>query len=111
MKIGYFCESLADQAAMAEFTAGIFVQPSEPISMDLAAHGVPGFFRALDGVFRGVHFNSDAEGLVIVADCDDTELHEASHDAPGHDTKDCRMCEIRKILTRAKNQLRPRSVG
>jgi len=77
MKIAYYCESPADQAAMAVFTEGILGEPPEPISLDLEAHSVPKFFSALDGVFRGVHYNSDAEGLVLVVDCDDTELHES----------------------------------
>jgi len=55
MKIGFYGESRADQAAMAVFTEGILGEAPEPISMDLEAHSVPAFFSALDGVFRGVH--------------------------------------------------------
>ena len=91
MKIGYYCESPADQAAMAIFAQGILGQPPEPINMDLEAHSVPGFFGALDGVFRGVHYNSDADGLIVVVDCDDTELHEPGHDAPGKAGERCRL--------------------
>jgi hypothetical protein len=108
MKIGYYCESPVDQAAMRVFTEGILGEPPEPINMDLEAHSVPGFFSALDGVFRGVHWNSDAEGLVVVVDCDDTDLHDPSHDTPGQAAENCRLCEIRKIITRARNQVKPR---
>ena len=76
--------------------------------MDLEAHSVPGFFSALGGVFRGVHFNSDAEGLVVVVDCDKSELHKADHDQPGADTRDCRFCQVRKIIAQARGQVRPR---
>jgi hypothetical protein len=108
MKIGYYCESPADQAAMAVFTQGILGEPPEPINMDLEAHGVTGVFSALDGVFRGVHYNSDAEGLVIVVDCDDTELHDPSHDAPGGDEERCRLCRARKIIAKAQKKLKAR---
>lgn len=108
MKIAYYCESRADQAAMAVFTEGILGQPPEPINMDLEAHSVPKFFSALDGVFRGVHYNSDAEGLVVVVDCDDTELHESSHDTPEGSAENCRLCQVRKIIAKARNQLKPR---
>jgi len=108
MKIGYYCESPADQAAMAIFTQGILGEPPEPINMDLEAHSVPGFFGALDGVFRGVHYNSDADGLIVVVDCDDTQPHDASHDEPGKGAEGCRLCEIRKIMARARNQLKAR---
>jgi hypothetical protein len=43
MKIGYFCESRADQAALEVFTEGILGQSPEPINIDLEAHSVPGF--------------------------------------------------------------------
>jgi hypothetical protein len=88
MRIGYYCESPADQSAMAIFTGGVLGQAPEPINMDLEAHSVPGFFSALDGVFRGVHYNSDAEGLVVVVDCDNTAIHDSAHDQPGADPED-----------------------
>jgi hypothetical protein len=76
MKVGYYCESPADEAAMVVFVEGILGTPPEPINLDLEAHSVPAFFSALDGVFRGVHYNSDAEALIIVVDNDDADLHE-----------------------------------
>jgi hypothetical protein len=108
MKIGFYCESPVDQAAMRVFTEGILGDPPEPINMDLEGHSVPAFFSALDGVFRGVYYNSDAEGLVIVADCDDTELHDPAHDAPGGDSDRCRLCRVRKIIAGARISLKPR---
>src|SRR5713226_2943710 len=108
MKIGFYGESPADQAAMAVFAEGILREPPEPINMDLEAHSVPGFFSALDGVFRGVHYNSDAEGLIVVVDCDDTELHSSVHDTPGSSEERCRLCRVRKIITQARKQLKAR---
>src|SRR5260221_6824348 len=76
--------------------------------MDLEGHGVTVLLNALDGVFRGVHYNSDAEAWVIVVDCDDTELHDVTHDVPGGDNERCRLCQARKIINPAQNQLKPR---
>ena len=109
MKIGFYGESRADQAAMAVIVEGIMGAPPEPISMDLEGHGVTVLLNALDGVFRGVHYNSDAEALVIVVDCDDTELHDVTHDVQGGDKERCRLCQARKIINRAQNQLKPRN--
>jgi hypothetical protein len=108
MKIGYYCESPADQAAMEVFAEGLLGELTAPINMDLKAHSVPGFFSALDGVFRGVHFNSDAEGLIVVVDCDNTELHDAAHNTPQGATENCRLCKVHKIIAKARNQLGPR---
>ena len=102
MKVGYYCEPPADQAAMTIFAEGILGYRPEPINMDLEAHSVPSFFSALDGVFRGVHYNSDADGLVIVVDSDNTELHNSDHDKPGAGEESCRFCRARKIIARAR---------
>ncbi len=106
MKIGFYGESPADQAAMAVFAEGILREPPEPINMDLEAHSVPGFFSALDGVFRGVHYNSDAEGLIVVVDCDETELHDPGHDTAAVGGERCRLCQARKITAQARKQLK-----
>ncbi len=108
MKLGFFSESPADQAAMAVFAAGLLGTPPEPIDNDLQAHGVAGVLNALDGVIRGVHYNSDAEGLVVVVDCDETEFHDSSHDTPGGGGERCRFCKLHKIIARARNQLKAR---
>lgn len=62
--------------------------------------------RSVGTVFRGVHYNSDAEGLVVVVDCDDTLSHDASHDEPGGSKDRCRFCEVRKVIDRARNSLK-----
>jgi hypothetical protein len=108
MKIGYYCESSADAAAMAVFVEGLLGKPPEPINIDIEGRSVPGFFKALDGVYRGVHYNSDAEGLVVVVDCDDTELHNAEHDKLAGSGEDCRLCQARKIIAKAQRQLKAR---
>src|SRR5262249_42325788 len=98
----------ADQAALAIFTEGILGQAPEPINMDLEARSVPGFFAALDGVFRGVHFISDADALVVLVDCDNTEPHHSAHDEPGKVVENCRLCKIRKTISKARSQVKAR---
>lgn len=111
MRIGFYSESPADQAALAVFAEGILGVPPEPISMkDLAGRGVGSVFKALDGVYRGVYYNSDAEAFVVVVDCDDTEMHSETHEAGESASQSCRYCTMRKIINRAKNQMR-RVVG
>jgi hypothetical protein len=108
MKIGFYCESPVDAAAMKIFTAGILKQMPEEINMPLNGRGVPDFFIALDGVFRGIHYLSDAEGLVIVVDSDESVVHNSGHDKPGASEEQCRLCKVRKIIANAQNTLKPR---
>jgi hypothetical protein len=107
MKIGYYSESRADQAALAVFTEGILGESPEPINMDVEGHGVTAVLNALDRVILGLHYHSDAEGLVVVVDCDDSELHTVEHEKPSGAADDCRFCQIRKKVARAMNRLNP----
>jgi hypothetical protein len=108
MKVVFYGESPADQAAIAVFTEGILGSPLESIDLGLEAHGVSSVLNTLDGVFRGVYYRSDAEGLVVVVDSDNTPMHESAHDNPGGRDEDCRHCKLRRIIARARNQLKPR---
>jgi hypothetical protein len=49
MRIVFFGESPADQAAMMVFTEGILGEPPELIDMGLEGHGVTGVLSALAG--------------------------------------------------------------
>ncbi len=111
MKIVFFGESPADQAALSVFTEGILGKCPKLTDMDLEGHGVTGVLNALAGVFRGVYYNSDAEGLVVVVDSDDTELHDLDHDKLPEGSKGCRLCQVRKIIAQARKHLRARPNG
>ena len=111
MKIVFFGESPADQAALIVFTEGILGELPEPVDMDLEGHGVTGVLSALGGVFRGIYYNSDAEGLVVVVDSDDTELHDSDHDKSGQSREGCRLCQVRNSIAQARKHLRARPSG
>lgn len=111
MRIGFFSESPADQAALAVFTETILGAPPEQINMPLEGHGFSGVLAALDGVIKGLHYNSDAEGLVVVVDCDSSELHSATHGNPDDPSDDCRLCEARRIVARTRKALKKRPTG
>ncbi len=110
MKIAYFSESQADQAALAIFAEALLGATPEPVQGPgpvLEAHGVGGVFSALDGVIRGLHYQSDAEGLIVVVDSDDTTPHDKEHDEPGKTSEKCRYCRLKTITARALAQLKP----
>lgn len=107
MRLVFFGESPADQAALAVFTEGILGQPLEVIDMGLESHGVTGILNAMEAVLRGVYYNSEAEALVVAVDSDRTDLHEFEHDKPGRSGENCRLCKLRQIITRVRGAMRP----
>ncbi len=93
---------------MAVIVEGILGEPPEPISMNLEGHGVANVLAALDGVIRGVHWHSDADALVVVVDCDDSEMHDNSHSEANESANRCRLCRANRIVDHALSQLKPR---
>ena len=70
MKIGFFCESSADQAAVAVFTEALLGKAPEPNGDDVVPISLPRLFEDIEAVVKKLHYQSDADGLVIVVDSD-----------------------------------------
>ncbi len=66
MKIGYFCESPADQAALAVFVEGLLGQPPEPVDNmdDLQGRGVTGVLGRWMESFAGSIITSADKFLI-----------------------------------------------
>lgn len=107
MKIAILSESPVDQAALAIFAEGLLGEKPEPINVNLQARSIPAIFSSLAGDFLALHYNSDAEALIVVVDCDEKALHREDH-VSQKDQGDCRYCRIREIIDRTRNPLKPR---
>lgn len=51
----------------------------------------------MPAVLRHLHFNTDADTLVVVVDADDSVVHTDEHDRPGYFHPHCRMCRLRAV--------------
>ena len=109
MKVAYFAESPADQAALTILTEAILGRQSEPvIHAGLRHRGWPMVRTVLRAVLLELHYNTDAEGFVFIVDSNGTPLHVPSHEQPnGRDPK-CRLCQLQRIISRDQQQVRPR---
>jgi hypothetical protein len=106
MKIGILCESPADEAAIRILAAAIVRQPVEILKSNRFRAG--GWSAAIklatiETEIKHLHFQTDAEGLIIVVDSDDSPVHETTHDdAP---VPECRACQIAATVTRLRPSL------
>jgi hypothetical protein len=105
MKIAFFSESPADEAALAILVSGILGEEVEQASLQvhIQARGSSNIDKILPTVIRAVNYNSDAEALVVVSDSDDTPVHLDSHD--GRRNLDCRMCQLRNTVAETLTKL------
>ncbi len=107
MNIALLSESPVDEAALRVLVSYVLGQGFNQISPSLRARGWPSVELVLPAILRHLHFNTRADGLVVVVDSDDTPVHTAEHEAPGYHHPQCRICRLRAVFRRAIKNLPP----
>lgn len=107
MKIALFSESPADEAALRVLVTAVLTQTPDFIFPGFRARGWPNVAQLMPAVIRHLHFNTDADALVVVVDSDDSVLHTQDHDRPGYFHPHCRMCQLRAVYRQTTKRLPP----
>ncbi len=105
MKLAILSESPADEAALRVLVEYVLGGPFTTVQASLRARGWPSVEQVLPSILRHLHFNTDADGLVVVVDSDDSPVHTAEHEAPGYHHPICRICRLRAVFRRALKNL------
>ncbi len=105
MKLGILSESPADEEALAVLVAAVVGEPIKRLHPPLRARGWPHVAQVLPIVIRHLHFNTDAEALVVCVDADDSVVHTEAHEAPSYFHPKCRLCELRAIVRQTTKRL------
>jgi hypothetical protein len=100
-------ESPADEVAIRVLVEAVLRAPVVVLQPPLRARGWPSVAQVLPAILRHLHFNTTADGLVVVADSDDSVVHTAEHDAPGYFHPQCRLCQLRAVFRQTTKKLPP----
>jgi hypothetical protein len=107
MNVAILSESPADEAAIAVLVEGVLRRPFNRVQSGLRARGWPNVVQILPAVLRHLHFNTSADGLVVVVDSDDSVVHTSAHEAPDYFHPLCRLCQMRAVYRRTTKKLPP----
>lgn len=107
MKLAILSESPADEAAIAVLVEAVIGHKFTRVQSSLRARGWPSVAQVLPSIIRHLHFNTDADGLIVVVDSDDSVVHTAPHEAPEYYHPMCRMCQLRAIFRQTMKKLPP----
>ena len=107
MNLAILSESPADEAALRILVGYVLGGPFELVAPSLRARGWPSVEQVLPAVIRHLHFNTAADGLVVVVDSDDSPVHTDAHEAPGYFHPQCRICRLRAVFRRTVRHLPP----
>jgi len=106
MKVGFLSESPADEAAVRILVEAMLGQNVHVVQPPLRARGWPNVIQVLPAVLRHLQFQTDADALVVVADSDDTVIHDADHADPDHFHPQCRLCQLELTIRRTRKRWR-----
>ena len=107
MKIAFFSESVADEAALKILVSGILNEKIEETDLPnrLEYRSSSHLDRDLPAVISAVYYNSNADALIVVSDSDDTPVHTKEHEMIRNER--CRLCRLRKAVDEKIVRLRP----
>ena len=97
MKLAVLSESPADETALRGLIEAVLKITPGYVGPGLRARGWPNVVQVLPAVIRHLHFNTNADALVVVVDADDSVVHTPEHDEPGYFHPQCRMCQLRAV--------------
>lgn len=107
MKLAILSESPADEAALQVLVGYVLGGTFTTVQAALRARGWPSVEQVLPPIIRHLHFNTDADGLVVVVDSDDSTVHTSGHEVPGYHNPQCRICRLRAVFRRTARNLPP----
>jgi hypothetical protein len=106
MKLAVLSESGADEAAVRILVEAIVQETTEPVSASrLATRGWPSVVQVLPAVLRYLHYRTDTEAFVVVADSNHSPLHEPAHESEAASHMDCRLCRLHSVVNRVLGEL------
>lgn len=107
MKLAVLSESPADEAALVVLVEAVLKRKVVRVQPSLRARGWPNVLQILPAVIRHLHFETDADALVVAVDSDDSVVHETSHDAENRFHPRCRLCQLSAAWRQTTKRLPP----
>lgn len=107
MNVAILSESPADEAAVRILTEAVLgVETTVADSPALRSRGWPAVRNVLPAVIKHLHYRTEAAGLVMVVDSDESPVHISEHDSLPGGESGCRVCELRRDLAAIRADLR-----
>ncbi|MGH9798872.1 MAG: hypothetical protein ACRD82_00765 [Blastocatellia bacterium] len=105
MKIAILSESPADATAIHLLVESLLNTRVQDVRFRPETRSWPQVRDNLPKVLQHLHYRTDAEALVVVADLDDDPIHQPAHDTSGNSDLSCRLCCLRDVIRQAQHQL------
>lgn len=108
MKVAILSESPADEAGIHILVEGLLGTEVELARKPrLRTRGWPSILDSLPAVIRHLHYRTDTDALVFVADSNHSPAHQGGPATLCPKDPKCRLCQIQEAVRRAQTELSP----
>jgi hypothetical protein len=108
MKIAILSESAADEAAVRVFVEALLGRKTELVATPFEACGWNAVLGKASRVLTHLHYHTNADGLVVVVDSDESPIHTRGHNQEGGADPKCRFCQLKAFLAETQAGLKSR---
>jgi len=106
MKVAILTESPADEASLRILVDAVLRKTTRaPESAPFRVAGWSGLPGVIPKVLMHLHYYTDVQGLIVVADSDDSPPHDESHETKP--SSECRYCRIQQAFADTRKKLKP----
>lgn len=106
MKISIVSESPADEAAIRILIDAVLGISTEPVELaKFRTRGWSHVMGLLPSIVTRLHYDTNADGLVVVLDSDKSSVHLPKHDKTEGEDSTCRLCQMRRKVVETLTHL------
>lgn len=113
MKVGILGESSTDEAVVRVLVEALLGTSIEVLPLWQRPGGIKSVLETLPAIIRHLHYQTDAEAMVVVLDANHSPIHlvdgEDHVESARSKKKECRVCLVRKLLERVQKNLSGRA--
>ena len=106
MKVAVLSESSADEAAIRVLVDATLSVQTEIHTPRLRSRGWPAVLQSLAAVVKHLYYQTDVDGLVVVADANASPMHDSDAGQVEDATGGCRLCQLREEIRSVTGTLR-----
>ncbi|HSZ54510.1 MAG TPA: hypothetical protein VK797_02535 [Tepidisphaeraceae bacterium] len=108
MKVGILSESSSDEAAIRILAEAVLGSTLEILPIRVRTRGCTALRATFSAAFKKLHWQPDADGMIVVIDSDDSPVHIAAHETTGFNDPDCRYCQMHRLVVELRSLVAPR---
>jgi hypothetical protein len=107
MRTAILSESPADETAIEILCTAVLGRQLDVVQRPAAPNGWEAARNSIATVLRWLHYQRQADALIVVVDSDNSDIHKPQHNSIDSTSPKCRYCQIQSLIAQVTAGLPP----